>query len=53
MMPLENTQEFRSVGAWNVSFCAEFACRLTSGQSDRTKEPQAGPGAFKRSGHFV
>ena len=33
MMPIENIQEFRSVGAWNVSFCAQFACRLTSSQS--------------------
>ena len=24
MMPIENIQEFRSVGAWNVSFCAQF-----------------------------
>ena len=30
MMPIENIQEFRSVGAWNGSFCAQFACRLTS-----------------------
>ena len=29
MMPTENIQEFRSVGAWNVSFCAQFACGLT------------------------
>ena len=28
-MPTENIQEFRSVGAWNVSFCAQFACGLT------------------------
>ena len=46
-------QEFRSVGAWNVTFCAQFACRLTSGQSGRTKEPLARPGAFKQSGHFL
>ena len=46
-------QEFRSVGAWNVTFCAQFACRLTSGQSSRTKEPLARPGAFKQSGHFL
>ena len=34
-------------------FCAQFACRLTSGQSGRTKEPLARPGAFKQSGHFL
>ena len=51
MMPIENIQEFRSVGAcWNVSFYAQFACRCTSG---RTEEPLAGPGTFKRSGHFL
>ena len=50
MMPIENIQEFRSVGAWNVSFCAQFACRGTSG---RTEEPLVGPGTFKRSGHFL
>ena len=35
MMPLENKQEFRSVGVWNVSFCCQFACRLTSGQRNQ------------------
>ena len=30
MMPTKNIQEFRSVsGFWNVSFWAQFACRLT------------------------
>ena len=29
-MPKENIQEFRSVDAWNVSFCAQFTCRLTT-----------------------
>ena len=28
------TREYRSVGAWNVSFCApEFACGLTKRQA--------------------
>ena len=27
MMPKENIQQFRSVGAWNVSFCAQVACK--------------------------
>ena len=53
MMPIENIQDFRSVCAWNLSFCAQFACRLTSSQSGRTKEPLVGPGTFKRSGHFL
>ena len=51
MMPLENKQEFRSVGAWNVSFYSQFACRDTSAKG--TKEPLAGPRDFKRSGHFL
>ena len=34
------------ISAWNVSCCAQFACRLT-------KEPLAGSGTFKRSGHFL
>ena len=50
-MPIENLQEFTSAGAWNISFCAQFAYGLTAdstaGQSGRTKEPLAGPGAFK------
>ena len=29
MMPIENIHEFTSVGAWNVSCCAQFACRLS------------------------
>ena len=29
MMPIENIQEFISVGAWNVSCCAQLACRLS------------------------
>ena len=29
MMPIENIQEFTSVGAWNISCCAQFACRLS------------------------
>ena len=37
MMPKENIQQFRSVGALNVSFCAQVACRLTPGQSGRTR----------------
>ena len=37
MMPKENIQQFRSVGAWNVSFCTQVACRLTPGQSGRTR----------------
>ena len=37
MMPIENIQEFRSNGAWNVSFCAQFACWFTSGQSGWTR----------------
>ena len=53
MMPIDNIEEFRSVGAWKVSFCAQFAWRLTSGQSGRSKEQLAGPRAFKRSGHFL
>ena len=48
MMPKENIQQFRSVGAWNVSFCTQVACRLTPGQV-------AEQGAFKlkRSGLFL
>ena len=34
---------------FTVTFCAQFACRLTSGQSGRTKEPLARPGAFKQA----
>ena len=37
MMPKENIQQFRSVGAWNVSFCTQVAYRLTPGQSGRTR----------------
>ena len=37
MMPKENIQQFRSVGAWNVSFCTQVACRLTPGKSGRTR----------------
>ena len=47
MMPTENIQEFRSVGAWNVSFCAQFACGLTmwpkwpdQGAAGRTRDLQ-------------
>ena len=29
MMPIENIQEFTLVGAWKVSCCAQFACRLS------------------------
>ena len=29
MMPIENIQEFTSVGAWNISCCAQFACLLS------------------------
>ena len=29
MIPIENIQEFTSVGAWNVSCCAQLACRLS------------------------
>ena len=43
----ENIREFTSVGAWNISFSAQFAYGLTGGQSGRTMEPLAGPGAFK------
>ena len=32
MMSIENIQEFRSGGAWKVSFCAQFPCRLTKWQ---------------------
>ena len=50
MMPIENIQEFRSVGsavgASKRFFCAQFACRL---QVAKVAEP----GAFKRSGHFL
>ena len=46
-MPIENIQEFTSAGAWNISFSAQFAYGLTGGQSGRTMEPLAGPGAFK------
>ena len=53
MVPIENIQEFRSVGSWNVSFCARLHGSWQSGRSGRTKEPLAGPGAFKRSGHFL
>ena len=34
---------------FTVTFCAQLACRLTSGQSGRTKEPLARPGAFKQA----
>ena len=37
MMPKENIQQFRSFGAWNVSFCTQVACPLTPGQSGRTR----------------
>ena len=36
-MPIENLQEFTSAGAWNISFCAQFAYGLTGGQSGRTR----------------
>ena len=54
MMPIENIQEFTSVGTWNVSCCAQFACLL----SKWPKWPEqgtelAGSGTFKRSGHFL
>ena len=54
-IPIENMREFRSDGAWNVSFCAQFNLHtgLRSGQSDRTKESLASPGTFKRSPHFL
>ena len=54
-IPIENKREFRSDGAWNVSFCAQFNLHtgLRSGQSDRTKESLASPGTFKRSPHFL
>ena len=40
MMPMDNIQDFRSVGALNVSFSAQFACRLRSSQSGRTRDFQ-------------
>ena len=57
MMPIENAQEFRSVGTWNVSFWAQFTdslhAGLQSGQSDRTKEQLAGRGAFKGAVNYA
>ena len=29
MMPIENIREITSVGAWNVSCCDQYACRLS------------------------
>ena len=45
MMPIEYIQEFRSDGAWNVSFCALLMPAYKVAKV-------AGPGAFKRSGSF-
>ena len=45
MMPIEDIQERRSDGAWNVSFCALLMPAYKVAKV-------AGPGAFKRSGHF-
>ena len=42
-MHIENIQEFRWDGSWDVDFCAKCACRLQGGQSGRTKEPLAVP----------
>ena len=53
MVPIENIQEFRSDGSCNVSFCTSLHGSLQSGRSGRSKEPLAGPGPFKRSGHFL
>ena len=46
MMPIENTQEFRSVGAWNVFFLRTFCMPAYK------VAKVAGPEAFKRNGHF-
>ena len=43
MLPIENVQEFRSVGAMNI----------TSGQSGRTKEPLAGQGPSNGAVSFM
>ena len=39
MMPIENMQEFRSDGSWNVSLCAPFACWLTKWPKWPAQEP--------------
>ena len=46
MMPIEDIQERRSDGAWNVSFSALLMPAYKVAKV-------AGPGAFKRSGHFL
>ena len=46
MMPIEDIQEPRSDGAWNVSFCALLMPGYKVAKVAR-------PGAFKRSGHFL
>ena len=58
MMPIENIQEFRSVGAWKASFCALFACRLTKwlkwpdqGTNGRTRDLQT-ERSFSMMKHF-
>ena len=50
MMPIENIEEFRSVCTWNVLFARSLHADLQNGW---TKEPLAGPGAFKRRGFFL
>ena len=50
MMPIEHIQEVRAVGTWNVSFCAQFACRLTKWPKWPDQVPSNGPVIFYDAG---
>ena len=50
MMPIEHIQEIRSVGTWNVSFCTQFACRLTKWPKWRDQVPSNGLVIFYDAG---
>ena len=45
MTPIENIQEYRSDGAWNVSFCALLmpACKVAKVAGPRNHWPYEGP----------
>ena len=50
MMPIGYIQEIRAVGTWNVSFCAQFACRLTKWPKWPDQVPSNGPVIFCDAG---
>ena len=54
-MPIENIQELYQLVLGTLLFAHSLHAGLQgkSGQSGQTKEPLAGPEAFKRSGRFL